>query len=757
MSYSADKKVWEMFCTVDGWVETDEITYVPTECPINSGHTVNPDSIHIIKETTPPDFLLDDTKSIVLQKNGTNITRYYSSKPNEIHISQDGQGDYSTIAAALAAHQVPNSIYIVHPGTYIEANPLTLPFGSTIKSHGNAANTTVVAAVPTQPIFIMDKMCEIESFTLYGAIAPGGCGVYYDGTGTSGRFSMIRLLIIMDCYYGIRLDGGPNKFVIINTVAGNKTYTMNKGIYMTNGADCNSSNFIVAGNPINKVPVGIELNNARIHSVVSGIQYPVVGLHCDNGGEFDLSECFITEPDIGLCVGNIDTTSSIYANTLDIRNSVTNDVKIMADDAIISIKGGKLNPNKIDNPNNVKLHAEFHTEEQNKRFSVKTGDVRFGDINEPSTLQVGEGKYIIEDISVLHNEDLEAGAWVDKSADANSYDGSIFELFPTETANSCVYIGSEHRILGMKSHVSVDGQLNDTNDVVWEYSASGNTWVEMKYMANEASEPYHTYTDQFFEHDSKQHIRFGITKLTPVEKRVLNGTEKYWVRGRVVNDMVSIPELEYLKIHASSSKMNSDGWMEYFGDARPVARLPWSINMASPANSSPSNRDLYIGDNLGVGRIENLFVNSTIDRLGLNSYLPQNIDTSFPLKLKWAFTGTSDSANNVKWIIRWGFTADGDDIYDTTSNSPTVAPGEKSLEVITSVPGSYSDKQVSESAKLDIQFSKPRPENGNPDIIWITLERTGNDAADTYTGHVAIVQLNVEYIKWCEGGHILSY
>ena len=758
MSFTADKKKWELYCQTHGWVETGEITGIPTECPIESNHTINVDTVHIIQDGIVPELVLDDTRSFILKKQGDSLTHYYGSRSDEIHISQHGQGDYTSVKAALEAHTNENIIFIVHPGTYLENNPLVLNRGCSIRSHGSAANTTIVGINPTQPVITLNNMCELFNICIAGAAGPGGCGVYYDGTGLGAEFSFCSQLIIVDCFYGVRVDGGTNKLIMMNSSISHINATTYKAIYLTNGADMNSVSCIILGSPLKRIPEAISLDNgSSIHAVISSIKYPDVGIMLDDGAEFDSSECFITNPNVGVKMGNTSTSTTLIANNLDIRNSNTYDLCLEPDNATVVIKGGRLNVSKIHNPNSIKLNAIYNAEEHGKAFNVLTGDLNIGAIKEPSKLQIGEGKYSMEDVYVLHNDNIESGEWVDISADANSFEGSLFELFPSEAANSCVYIGSEYPILGFKAHVTTDGQINDVNDVVWEYGSTGNAWTQTTYMNTICQEPYYTSNKQFFESDSKHHIRFGLTKISPFEKRVLNGIEKYWIRGRIVNDMSGVPELEYLKMHTSNSKINNDGWLEYYGDARPVDRLPWSINMASPANSSPGNRDLYLGDNLGVGRIENLFENTKIDRLGLNSYLPQNIDTSFPIKLRWSYTGNSNTTNNIRWVVRWGFTNDFDSVYDTTSQSPTIAASENSIEVISVVPNGQSDKQLNETAKLDISHCQPRPDTNNPDIVWITLERTGNHSSDTYTGHIAIIQLNVEYVKWCEGGHLHAF
>lgn len=762
MLHTANSKVWEVFCSTENkWISTDFTLNKPTECPNSNLHSIVDGTIHIIKDKAEPDLALSDQNpSMIVQRKGQTAVGYYGHRSNEIHISQDGQSQYMTLSKAVQENSRINTVYIIHPGTYIEQNPIVIPYGCTVTSTGNAGNTLLIAANVNAPVLEIGLQCEIERLTIMGAVGPSGCGIYYDGSKTAGgNVAVLSDLFILDCYTGIRgINNIYNKIFARSCFIANATgpYCQN-GIHISDNCDMNMSYCVVAGSPVAKIPKAINVSNARVHMSVTSIQYPEVGMHVDSNGEYDISECFITASDVGVCVGNIGSDNSIHANTLDIRQSGLYDIRVDADDATFTVNAGKLDPTKIYNPHHVKLNAQLHSQEQTKKFRTDTGDVRLGTMTEPSKLQIGEGKYVLEEAKILWNDNLEAGAWTDKTTEANSYDGSVFELFPDVTANSCVYIGSTYKILGLKSHVQTDAILESVDDVVWE-RWDGSEWIDTQYMCTNGSEPYFTYKTQFFEQDAKQHLRFGITKNSAFEKKILNGLELYWIRARVVNELSNgNPELEYIKMHTSSAKINTDGWLEYFGDARPVGRLPWSIDDTNAANASPSNRDMYLGDYLGTGRIENYFQNGAIDRIGFNSYLPQDIDTSFPIKLKWSFTGSSGAGNDIRWIIRWGFSKDGDDVYDTTSQAPTNAANEKSLEVITTVLGSNADKQITETAKINIAFSQPRPENGNPDIIWVTLERTGNHSSDTYGGHVGIIQFNAEYIRWCEGGHIHSF
>ena len=58
-----------------------------------------------------------------------------------------------------------------------------------------------------------------------------------------------------------------------------------------------------------------------------------------------------------------------------------------------------------------------------------------------------------------------------------------------------------------------------------------------------------------------------------------------------------------------------------------------------------------------------------LNRLKLNIFLPHDIDTSFPLKFKFAIVGDSNTAGNVELVCRWNISNQGSDVYWAT-NSP---------------------------------------------------------------------------------------
>ena len=100
---------------------------------------------------------------------GTEYT-YFGTQSKEIHISKNTTEKYRTLGDAIAANNSPNNIFIIHPGTYIENNPIIIPLGSSIKSIGTAQNTTLIAQNPSSDLIVLGTNCRIFGISLFGCI-----------------------------------------------------------------------------------------------------------------------------------------------------------------------------------------------------------------------------------------------------------------------------------------------------------------------------------------------------------------------------------------------------------------------------------------------------------------------------------------------------------------------------------------------------------------------------------------------------------
>jgi hypothetical protein len=165
--------------------------------------------------------------------------KFVGNQTNEVIISKSTQGQYSSIYAAIAANNNPNTIYAVYPGTYAENHPITLPAGCFLKGMGTAQNTIVVSLNPTQPIIILGAGACVVDITLYGANQVGGKGMYLDCTqsGGQGQFSAIIRCFFIDCNIGVEADNKnastPSDVMFLNQcVFRTKMAAMDKAVYV---------------------------------------------------------------------------------------------------------------------------------------------------------------------------------------------------------------------------------------------------------------------------------------------------------------------------------------------------------------------------------------------------------------------------------------------------------------------------------------------------------------------------------------------
>jgi hypothetical protein len=204
-----------------------------------------------------------------------------------------------------------------------------------------------------------------------------------------------------------------------------------------------------------------------------------------------------------------------------------------------------------------------------------------------------------------------------------------------------------------------------------------------------------------------------------------------------------------MKIHSNRSEINGDGFLEYFGRARPFGTLPWDVGLIKPGASSPLDQNVFLSDNLDVGRTENKFANTATDRIGFNAYLPDDLDTSCPIQLIWTMITDDNSGGTIDWIVRWGYTGDGGAIYLSQGTAPTTASNEQSSSISTSAP--LTEICKTSVVNLDVSDMISRRSSGSfGDMLWLTLERP---SGDSHAGDVTLVNLSAKYTKWCEGGH----
>jgi len=266
-----------------------------------------------------------------------------------------------------------------------------------------------------------------------------------------------------------------------------------------------------------------------------------------------------------------------------------------------------------------------------------------------------------------------------------------------------------------------------------------------------SSEGYYPHAKNYLEMVSSHQTRYShqLAKDNWTANDPMSlGTNYYWIRLRIASPITTAPIIEQFKLHTNRFEVNNDGWLEYFGKARPIGRLGWEFGVLEKAGGAGDDRDLYLGDELDVGMKKNRFDNGKIARVGFNTVLPMDLDTSSPITFSWNIIAEGTGTADVDWILRWGYSKDGDNVYPESGH-----PDPASLQIYSvSLPAPGTDTSKWYSTTLDVSEMVSRREGGYPDTLWFTISRDG--IADDYASTISIIGISANYIKWCEGGHI---
>ena len=689
--------------------------------------------------------------------------------PVEVHISQTpGVGQYTTLSEAISHYNTPGNIFIVHPGTYLEANPITLPPYSTLRSKGTAGNTILIATDQTKDFLIVSPWCKISKLVISGTETPGtkctGRGVYFDGGVGVGGYSYLLECIVRNFDTCIETSGGiygSHSLLLQNVQVCTTTAPLTNGLYAHSGGQVISQSFVANGVPVPLSPVALPLARAvysegagtKVSINITSIFYCTEAVVIDDDGEVEVTLLTATSCDRSVKIDSRGTKSKIRAVNFNMVNTIGNDLEIHSQDAKIDFVGAKMDESKILNTNRVKVNATFHGEKGGKNYQAITGDVRIGTVEEPTHLAIGEGKYNVDTFTILRTDP--SGVFTDISEESKSESGSTVDMFSGTAIGNMFYIGTTRKPVGMKiALTSAVSTPVGAGDILSEYY-DGTEWKPLSVMMTQSPSPSYHITDSFVNFAGKCHVRYGMTPSAVMAESTINGTVAYWCRWRLAAAISNVPVFEYCKMHTNSMEINKDGFMEYFGNSRPVGKLDWTIDFTKPANASPSNQDLYLADNLGVGRTENSLNNNTVDRLGLNEFLPTSIDTSFPLKVRFAIVGSSGTAGDAHFTARWHYSNSGSTVHRSTSSAPADI-GQSTSTVVTL---SAADTEYRGELVIPITGINPQNENGQPDLMWMTIERDArsSNAEDTYPGNVAIVQMAVLFVKWRDGEHLCGY
>ena len=688
---------------------------------------------------------------------------YYGGKTKVIKVDIEGQGDFTSLHDAVAAHPETGNAYVVYPGTY-PTNPIVLPEKTVIKSAvGDPANTMLVATNPNAPLITMDKQSALDKMSFAGAAGPLGIGIKFDGSSSPGLFSRIQGCQIIDCYTGIDIGGPNNAVYIFETSAIAVTQFVNVGMNVHTAGLTGGDTILACGNALNKMNVGIKV--ADLNSLAMFGNGMVS--HCNDccvvepNGSLNLSFVSIQDSGRGVVVNNraadVDYPETTFkGNNVTIREITGYHVDVSGNKGEISLPGSKIQEDKINNPLGARITGSpIFTEEDRRFHATFIGEVRVGNHYFPTKFSAGEGLATITGNSILSNDNLEVGTWTDNTTAAASNDGSVFDLFSAATTGNCVYYGSDRPFYGIKANIVSTMTNADNDNLVWEYW-NGTSWEAINIMISYSKAPYWSRNGYFATIAEIQYVEFGLRSDDTFTLKSLDGHNKYWVRTRITSDLSANPSFEKIKISHSHFTLHKDGYPQYFGDARMVKVLDWKL-VADPVDT-PGDDNFYLSKGLVLKGTSCSYPTAVIKRRTMVACIPADINTAFPIKIAWRFIPRGSGSGNVRWVVKWGRLNDGETIYADSASAPATHTSELSANVDVALVGADENQMKSAEASIVINGYNFRPQTLPHDMLWIALERDGTDAADTYASSVSFFRMcEVKYVKYTEDHHILSF
>lgn len=685
--------------------------------------------------------------------------KYYGNRTGVVKVDKEGQGDFTTLKAAVAAHPVPGMTYIVYPGLYIEDNPIQLPPQTIVKAaSGDSSNTVFACYKPWLPIIKLGSVSALHNLTITNAFMQGGIGVEFDGSGPPGIFSRIQGCLIIDCWTGCLLKGPPNSVYFFESAVLAVYKPISAGIVISDGVFAGAISLLVSGNAYNKIPTGlcsIGLESTFIFG--SGIVTHCVNcLHIADNGDINCSFVSIEKSERGCYIDNDGKPDTI----LKLDNCTFYDhskyhIELTGSVGEFYFSNCKVQENLIHNPKNAVISSTVFSSEDGKYYQSIMGDIRVGSARHPSSITVGQGSTSTVGNAVLVNDNLEVGVWVNETQTASSNDHECFDLILDGKKNNCVYVGNDIKFYGFKVNVHSDSLTKaESGQFQWEFW-NGTAWEPLKIMAVSSKAPYFCRGNKIATLVEKQYVYFNLTIDSPMEQKELYNITKYWVRGRITSDITTIPKIDKVKTFHSYHSINKDGYVQNFGAGSGVETLSWK--MSNCPEIPPDDEDIYYSKTLCIKGSKNLYPPGETRRKAMVDNIPASINIAFPVVVNWRFAPRGETSGNVRWRINYGKFRMNDYCYNNYTEAPVVHHTEKYSIVDVNLTAADKNKILDIGTSLDLNDFTARPEDGNHDMLWLTLERMGGSTEDTYNAPISFIRIcEVKYIEWCHGNHIQS-
>jgi len=332
---------------------------------------------------------------------------------------------------------------------------------------------------------------------------------------------------------------------------------------------------------------------------------------------------------------------------------------------------------------------------------------------------------------------LDGGNLTDVSTRAQSKDASTF-TFQGVAAGHAVYFGSSLenasgvlKTFGAELDVTTARVGGSMVVEIW----NGAAWVGIGAMDTSATPIYDNDGPALSVSTGKRQVRLGIVSATTWATKTILAQTLHWFRLRNDTLMTTAPVYEQGKLHPSCSRINEDGFLEFFGNARrnrtQIVHLKLSDTLTG---STPANRDMNYGVNVTLDQIRNRMNNGVTDGFGEVIEIGPDVDTSLPATLRWGWAASNGGAGNVDFLLDYLFISAG------TILDGTIVPN--TIQEIVAAPGTI-DQLTYADIEIDISGAV-----AGESYMVIVLRRDGSSGSDTYGGNVEGSFLQLSSYRW---------
>lgn len=736
--------------------------------------TVSPDDYFIVTQTeggnNPGIYRVEGGVWVIASSSAETSVGVYHSK----YVAENGDdviGDgtitrpYRTIEKALESitDNGPTSRYVIilAPGIYTE-NTLQMKSYVVIKSNGGSQVTRISAADPTQNLILSAPVSSVIDVSFAG-LTTG-----YAVAASSAGAILLRGVNFINCQNGVLCSDEDAEVVMWegSVVAGsavNRVARVTAGRIRVNGFDVIENplvaNLFEATGSLSRLEIinlftrasnvatAVRIENlATLTMETSLIENATDAIYLSGGSDskIDLVNIRNSSND-GIVIPDLGSQTKLSFMGSSVENSGRYDVNIESPTALLvgiakaTVETSFINPLATANV----LVLDLFPGDEAFRF---VDELHVGSPARPKESVFGEG----DSHTRLRAFTYDGVTFEEVTVEAKSAMGSTF-TFPGITAGNMIYLTNEYAragvgylpFYGIKAVIDTAAVLGAGSFVV-EYW-NGVSWESVNFSVREASGNFFPYAEQLFERTGDFQIRFDGNLATDSwvknDPPGLLDADRYWIRFRIVSDITTAPVFEQWKIHSSRFEINADGFTEYMGVGRPWGNLPWSETNLAAGSTNPSDGDTYYSDRLDIGKKETLL--STGHRVGFDSVLPEDMDTSTPVRFRVAIR--LDSTGDFNYQIVNTYAEPGSAVYGSAVGAPPIHPN---AAVITGSVSGNADEIVWIEEMLNFSKAIARRDGGFPDLVACSIESLSGSEP------TAIVKVHAAYLRWDHGGHI---